>query len=518
MKRIRRLFNDQSLSQKAGLNSIALLLDYMARIAVNLITARLLADGLGKVSYGIWQLLSQVTTYLNAAGGRPTQALVMLTANQQHTTDDDTKRRAVGSAVAVWLLFLPVLILLGGLLVWQLPYWIADAPVSGYRTIRIATGILVLNLIILNLADVPRAVLSGENQGYRRIGLSALMVILGGIAMIFSLKMGWGLIGIAASVLLTMLLTNILFFQVTKSYIAWFGLARPGRAEIMRLLRLSGWFMLWQFMWQFISFGDVVLLGFWMEEGAAAAAEYTTSRYAPQVVGGVIIALFGGMFPGLGGIIGEKNYARAAAIRTELFTLTWAAVTICGVVVLVCNRSFVTLWLDETYYIGTLPFLILVSLLTLTVFVRHDSVIIDYTLNVRNKMLISGFAVIVTVVAAAFLFNRAASPLIGLEMGFVIGQIVLLIAYPWLISRALHIPYLQQYVGAIRPTICTALLFAAASFISTQFQVTSWIQLVLLAGLTLIAATLVSVPLGLSAAPRQILFKRFRTLTDKLSR
>lgn len=511
---IHRLMNDDSLARKASLNSVALLLDYAARIIVNLVTVRFLLLGLGDIYYGIWQLLSQITTYLNAAGGRPTQALTVLTTNQQHTTTDDVKRQAVGSAVIVWLLYLPLLIIAGALLIWQLPYWITDAPLTSYKIIRIAVSILVINLIMLNVIDIPRSVLSGDNQGYRRIGLSALTVMMGGVGMIVAIKAGWGLIGVSASVLLTTLLTSILFFQVTKKYVTWFGIARPDRAAIKRLLKLSGWFMLWQFLWQFISFGDLILLGFLAD--AEAVAHYSPSRYAPQMIGGVIIALCAGLFPGLGGIIGQENYQRAAAIRVELFTLTWVAITIGGTAVLLFNRSFVTLWVGDAYYIGTIPFLILVVLLMVVLFARHDSIIIDYTLNIRGKMLISTVSVVVTIIAAYLLFNQFDMGLIGLEIGFVIGQLVLLIAYPYIVAHALHIPYFRQYTMSLRPAICTLCLFGMAAWISTKFVITSWIQLIFVACMAIVFIAAITVPFGLSTAARQPLQERAQNIIKRI--
>ena len=55
-----------------------------------------------------------------------------------------------------------------------------DVPAEFVWPARLATVLLVSNVILLSLADVPRAVLQGENLGYKRMGLSAILVFVTG--------------------------------------------------------------------------------------------------------------------------------------------------------------------------------------------------------------------------------------------------------------------------------------------------------------------------------------------------
>jgi len=45
--------------------------------------------------------------------------------------------------------------------------------------VRVACIVLVVNLIVDTVATIPRSVLQGENMGYKRMGLSTLLVFLG---------------------------------------------------------------------------------------------------------------------------------------------------------------------------------------------------------------------------------------------------------------------------------------------------------------------------------------------------
>ena len=159
-----RLFSDENLTKKASLNAIASGLDYGSRLIVGFFIQPIMVSGLGDYYYGIWQILIRLMGYITPAGGRPAQALKMTLANQQTLADDVEKRRHVGSAIVVWVLFLPVMTILGGVLTWYAPYWI-KAPTADFLVIRLAAAILVFNLIVSNVASVPESALEGENLG-----------------------------------------------------------------------------------------------------------------------------------------------------------------------------------------------------------------------------------------------------------------------------------------------------------------------------------------------------------------
>src|SRR5437773_11823015 len=109
------------LTQRAYLNIAASLLDYTAKIAVGLLVTPILVGGLGRSLFGVWEMLSRLVGYMSATDGRPTQALRLVVANQQSLPDLALKRRSVGSAMVVWLLFLPVLAGVGTIMVWFSP-------------------------------------------------------------------------------------------------------------------------------------------------------------------------------------------------------------------------------------------------------------------------------------------------------------------------------------------------------------------------------------------------------------
>lgn len=513
LTKVRGLFTADTLTKKGYLNSLALLLDYGARMLVQFLLVPILKSGLGITVHGIWVGVNQWTVqYISAAGGRPTQSLEVLTANQQNVSDDEMKRRAVGSALAVWISFIPLLLLIGGFLIWRYPVF-ADVPPEYVRVTRWTIAILIIHIILFNLVDIPRAVLIGENMGYRRLGLSALGVLAMGAGMAMAVKLDWGLVGVGAMFSVTILVTGLLFLQVTRQFVTWFGVARPRRDETIKLLKLSGWLMLWQLVWQFISAGDVLLLDTLVEPDALAL--YSYSRFAPQSITGIVSAAIAGLMPGLGGLIGEKKFDRAADVRAEMYLLAWFSITVMGTVALICNRSFVTRWVGADGYIGFWPYLLLVTMLMIMLFVRQDSIIIDYTLDVKQRIIISFISVVVTLISSVALFqmfDTYTMKLCGLLTGFIIGRIILLITYPYLIAQALEISYLKQYVRSIRPFFVTLILFAVAIWLSEVALFDRYIGIMLVALGAAAVSTITAFLFGMTGQQRGALIGRVRNI------
>src|SRR5205085_2522754 len=206
-----------SLTQRASLNVAASLLDYAARIAVNFVVIPILVAGLGRSLYGIWEMLGRLVGYLTAGDGRPTQALRLVVATLQTSDDDDAKRRYVGAAFVVWMLFLPVVLAAGTLLVWLVPA-ITQAPHALHAAVRLAVALLVVGLLFANLASLPESVLRGMNLGYKRMGLQAGLEIVGGALTAGAIALGLGLAGAAGSQIVFAALLGGAFWIVVQQY------------------------------------------------------------------------------------------------------------------------------------------------------------------------------------------------------------------------------------------------------------------------------------------------------------
>src|SRR5256714_2106509 len=187
----------KALTRRASLTALASLLDYFVKAAVSLVITPILVGGLGRTLYGIWEMPNRIVGYMAATDGRPTEAL-RLVISQQQAEDHTIKRRSVGAALVVWLLMIPLVGLVGGILAWLSPT-ITHAPIERATDVRIACGLLVVSFLFTGLAAVPESVLRGMNLGYKRMGLQAsLSIVAGGVAG-WAVDEGWGLPGVGVS-------------------------------------------------------------------------------------------------------------------------------------------------------------------------------------------------------------------------------------------------------------------------------------------------------------------------------
>jgi O-antigen/teichoic acid export membrane protein len=521
LRPISRLLSAKSLTQKAYLNALASTLDYGAILITGFVVTPLLVAGLGTAGYGIWRTLDNLTGYISAASGRSSQALKSTIANLQSSTDYELKRRTIASAILVWLAFFPLLATLGGVLVWFVPIWIKGVPLNLYGIVRLAAGLLVARMILNTLTYLPRSVLEGENLGYKRMGLSATLVFVGGGLTILALYLNTGLVGVAVASLTTVLLTGLLFLFVVHSYVPWFGLAKPSSQAVRKFLGLSGWFMIWRLVMQLMMASDLVILGIFAS--AELVTTYALTKYAPETMINFVAILVFGSMPGLGGIIGSGDFKKAAWVRGEIMLLTWLVTTIIGTTILLWNQTFMSLWVDAEYYGGSTPTLLILVMISQFVLIRNDANIIDLTLDLSQKVLLGLLSATLSVVTSIVLVSFFKTGITGLVLGLIAGRSILSLSYPLIIGRFLGTSLFFQLKAALRPALVTILLFLFASRLNNFFNngtasaASSWIEFFFAVAVTLGVISLLSFFLGLTISQQKRIFQRVRMVIKTMS-
>jgi O-antigen/teichoic acid export membrane protein len=508
-----RSFSGGNLTRKAYLNALAAALDYGARLVTGFLVTPFLVSGLGDTLYGVWRAVGNLTGYVSAASGRPSQALKMTTANLQTSTDYDRKRRNVAGALVVWLLFLPVLTTLSGVLAWFAPLLIKDLSPDLYGIVRLAAGLLMGDMILTTLTSIPQSVLEGENLGYRRMGMSAMLVFLGGGLAVLALYLDTGLLGVCVAELITTAITGVFFLSVVRSCVPWIGLARPSRRTVREFFGLSWWFLVWRLVMQLMMASDLIILGAFASIGLVTT--YSLTKYAPETLINLVAIVVLASTPGLGGIIGAGDLKKAARVRGELMLLTWLVMVVIGTTILLWNGAFVGLWVGEARYAGPGANLLILVLIAQFVAIRNDANIIDLTLDLSRKVMLGLGSSVVSVAAAAVLVGVFQMGITGLICGLLAGRSILSVAYPILIGRFMGIPLSGQLKGMLRPLLVAVPFFVAAaqldSFLSADpaFKV-SWGALAVYAPLTACAVAVLAFYLGFTREQQKRALERVR--------
>ena len=502
---ILRVVSDGSLTKKASLNAAASTAEQIARIAAGLLITPFLVSRLGAEVFGIWQVLQRLIGHASPASGRPGEALKWTIAHEQRSDDFEYKRRAVGNAVAVWLLFLPVLVAVGGAFAWLSPIWL-HVPAEDFGIVRLAAGILVLDAVLFSLLYLPQSVLQGENLGYKRLGLSVLLVFISKGMLLLAVYLGFGITGLAVATAAATVLWGLVYVQIVRSRVSWFGIARPSLSEVRRFVGLSWWFLLWNLVMTVMLAADVVVLG--IVASPTLVTTYTLAKYLPQAITVAVATVIVAIMPGLGGLIGAGNLSQAVRIRRETIGLIWLFTVVSGTTVLTWEGSFLRLWVGPQYDPGTAALLTVMLMVLQFALIRTDANIIDLTLNLRRKVLIGAVSAATSIVLAWLFLGPMDMGIIGLVLGFVVGRAIQSISYPLMVGRLLGIAPAEQLRGVVRPALVTALLFVGGSLLGSTWDTRSWPMLLLASGATALAVAALAFFAGMSEGARSVLWRR----------
>jgi O-antigen/teichoic acid export membrane protein len=372
----------------------------------------------------------------------------------------------------------------------------------------VAAGILVLDAVLFSLLYLPQSVLQGENLGYKRLGLSVLLVFVSKALLVVAVYLGFGIGGLAVATAVATVLWGVTYIFIVRSRVEWFGIARPSFAEVGRFVRLSWWFLLWNLVMTIMLASDVVVLG--VVGSPALVTTYTLARYLPQAITVAVATVIVAIMPGLGGLIGAGELTRAVRIRTETMSLIWLFTIVAGASVLLWEESFLRLWVGAKYYPGAAAILMVMLMVLQFALIRTDANIIDLTLNLRRKVLLGTLSAVLSVGLAWLFLGPLDMGIIGLVLGFIAGRTIQSVGYPWMIGKLLGIPPERQLKGIVRPAIITGVLFVGASKLGASLHAGSWQALVLSGASSAVVISLVAFFAGLSADTRRVLWQRLR--------
>jgi O-antigen/teichoic acid export membrane protein len=372
----------------------------------------------------------------------------------------------------------------------------------------LTAAILVVDAILFSLLYLPQAVLQGENLGYKRLGLSVVLVFVSKSLLVVAVLIGTGIPGLAVAAAIATVLWGLTYVWIVRSRVPWFGIARPSFSEVRSFIRLSGWFLVWNLVMTIMLGSDVVVLG--VVQGTASVAVYVLAKFLPQAIILAVATTIVAIMPGLGGLIGAGDLSRAARVRRETLSLIWLFTVAAGTTVLLWEASFLGLWSEEARYPGSGAMLMIMLMVLQFSLIRTDANIIDLTLNLRRKVLLGAVAAAISVGLAWFFLGPLELGIAGLALGFILGRAIQSVSYPLMIGRVLGVDAWQQLRGLVRPAITTTVLFGAATVAGAELRVGSWPSLIGAAAISGLVVTGLTFLGGLSADGRRLVLHRVR--------
>jgi hypothetical protein len=363
--------------------------------------------------------------------------------------------------------------------------------------------------MIGSLAAVPESVIRGMNLAHKRVGVQTALSVLGGALAAGAVWTGLGIVGLGASFVLRAALSGACFWFLARRYVAWYGVARPARTDVNTMLGMSAWLMAGDLIAKLALASDVVILGAVLTP--AVVTTYALTSYAVRAAVGVHVFTAGEAMPGVGGLLGSQQFARAAQARRELLMMTWLFVTAAGATILLWNQAFVRLWVGPEFYGGVVVTLLTVLVAAQTAFIRVDAYLIDAALRPRARVIVGALAATLTVVLG--IVGTKAWGIPGLCLGMLAGRAVQSVAYPLVVARNMgHAAGRSTIPGVIRAVLASTALFALATAASGTIVITSWMALTVGTAVTFAASAGVALIVGASPATRATLMRRIRAV------
>lgn len=407
-------------------NALASYLNFAVLAAVGLVANPLLAGALGPVAFGIWKAVQRIFDVGAAADGQATQALKWVIAHRGREADPAGLRRMVGSALRVWLLWLPALLLIQLGLVLMLPVLIADVPEHLGLALMLMGAVFGLDVVARGVAGIPDAALVGSNLGYRSMLVTTLLLPLSNVALVIvALSDAGELVGLAGVVLAATVLNGGLTWLVAGASLPWFGASRPEPGETGELARFGGWVLGWALVARLMLATEVLLLGAIL--GATAVTAWVFTSFVLQFALAACLMTASAMMPGLGRLLGQGEIAQAAARGKETREIVAAIATVLACLMILFNEAFVGLWAGPEVFMGqTLTIGMSFAFVQLAL-CRCDGQIQDAGLKLRPKVLLG-----------------AASMLLSLLFG---GVALALTGAPWVMIGAIMVARLPMWLG-----------------------------------------------------------------------
>lgn len=467
-----------SLTRRAYLTMWAGLARQGVRAIVALVTAPVIANGLGREMYGALLVIRQASGLLGFVDLRAGGTVKFAFAVNQDEIDANVKRRRIGAALALWRRTLPLFALVAVIGSLMLPYALEVAS-SHVAEIQVAFCITIAGLALGTVINLPANVLRGLNLDYRWVGLDLVSLCVGGALPAAAIAMNLGLVGVVTGGLIGSLLTASGRFFVAKRALPWFGAERPLDEERRTFRRLTGWLLLGNVGDLLVDASALVLVG--IAASPSIAAVYGSTEAISRLARGPVAELIGSSGSGLALLCSRRDWVKINNVRLTLQQLALGIGTIVAGTILVVNQPFIRLWLGQDYFGGERLTTFLALVFVFVTFSQVDSMMIDSLMGYRHRALLTAVGACMAIIGGLSSISAlgpvgVAAAVLGARLVMTVGLLVLVgqrCGSLW--THAMHL---------VRPILVSALLIGVARVYASTLQsvISNWPQLVLVTG------------------------------------
>jgi O-antigen/teichoic acid export membrane protein len=501
----------KSLTTKASLGAASNALQFVIRLIVSFVITPIIINGLGKELYGAWTIIQQIVGYVALADLRATSIIKLTLAVKQHDNDFHYKRQQVGASILVLLFVFPIILLLGGFVIWFAPTIIKTDPQYNLA-VRIALGIGLVGIIIDLLSSIPGNILRGVNLEYKAMGLNAFVMAFTSSLSAVAIWLSTGLPGLSLATELGGCITGTVQYFIARANIPWFGIEWPDSAILKHFWQRTIWAFLGSLGFVMQNSSDLLLVGMVLNPSAAAA--YGITGLVLRMVNEPLFSIVGSANPGLADLCGRGEWKRVEQVRNESHLITFFVMFIVSIGVLILNHAFINLWLGSSYYVGDTLNLLLVIISLQSIPLRLDTMTLDSMLKFKERAIATLTTSALGMGLGALLATYWGME--GIAIGVITGRLFAILWFQFIISTTGEMKTSAYINWMIRPLFFGGLLLFVSYMIS--LDKIGVFGFILVGGIVFIVSSSCLWLLGLSQLQRSMLFRRFNSQITIFSR
>lgn len=453
-------------TRRASYNFIAYASSFFVNAVVILITSPLLLEYLGAAAFGIWKTLQKVFDIASVADGRSGQVLKMIVARSDGPGSPSARAEAIGTAILIWLLYLPVAVGILVTLHYNLATIVGIPNIEDYPDVTTLFVFLSLCFLIAPFVTIPDAVLMGANLGYRSITIQVGGTIISNIVIVCVVIAGLGLYGVGLVTVVSTVLVAVVILLTTKRLLPRLSVARPTRLSIAQQAGTTIYMNLWLLIEKLILSVDMVLIA--VICGPSMAASYSFMTYLPQLATSLLLIVGASVTPGLASMM-VSDPKRGRPIVEMVRELILFGGTIFGCAYVLFNSSFVALWVGNDLILSQASSILIGLSIIQISHIRNEAQLQDTMLGVKQRVLVGSvgaiFGILLALGFAKVLETRAVTAILS---GSMLGRLFLTVYYPRITNQliGLDVGSRRYLVGVLGMFIASA----GCSFFITKLQ------------------------------------------------
>lgn len=424
---------------------------------VGLVFNPLFVGLLGADLFGIWRYTQRILEVISVADGRGAQLLKMMVARER---DLKIRREAVGGAVLLWIIHVPVLVFCLWL---TFTFFLKDYAGLGdlsSKDFLFFYVLLGINILLAQVLGIPDSVLYGIGLSYKSTTTQMMGVLFLNIGLYFVLNLGFGLVGLGGVTVISSVAMAVILLYLVISGVDWFGIEMPNYGALLTQGINNGFMVLWLLIEKLLMVVDLLIVGALF--GPAFFSSATFVFFIPQLMLGVLVFFFAALGPDFARMVvhGEKeekiNFIRFVRESNFGFSVFMAMLYV------LFNESFVVNWVGDGYHLGKTCDIAIGLVIIQVAHIRNEAQMQDAYLGVRSRVLLGGFGVVLGISMSLAFVGLFSKDVFLVFLGGFVGRLIINIKYHSLLDGFVDCSPGKGRVGGALLVYCVA---SAISFL-----------------------------------------------------